>query len=100
MPNRAPQRQRDRLTSEPPGGRDSALLTARITLAWRPIGRQGGRVVLSASGRAAPACPPSSDILLVALEQFDRDVLRSTYEADANARPNGCWLLGEFDTLG
>src|ERR1700734_180503 len=41
-----------------------------------------------------------SRILLVALEQFDRDTLRPADEADANARPNGRRPPGELDTLG
>src|ERR1700716_3741413 len=42
----------------------------------------------------------SSRIFLVALQQFDRDALRSADEANADARPDGGRLLGELDTLG
>src|ERR1700692_946759 len=42
----------------------------------------------------------SSGIFLVAFQEFDRDALRSAYEADAHARPNGRRLLCELDPLG
>src|ERR1700744_2095285 len=40
------------------------------------------------------------DVLLFALEQFDRDPLRSADEADADARADSGGLLGELDALG
>src|SRR6185312_2108306 len=53
---------------------------------------------LAFPGRAADPGAPSR-VLLVALEQLDRDALRPADEADADAGPDRRWLHGEFDAF-
>src|SRR5437660_7130015 len=52
------------------------------------------------SGSCSAPVASTSRILLVALQQLDRDALRAAEEADANAWPDRRWLLGELDALG
>src|SRR5437660_12252958 len=50
--------------------------------------------------RGLSAQPDLLRIFLVALEQLDRNALRSADEADAHAGPDGGRLLRELDALG
>src|ERR1700722_8004398 len=104
MPNWAPQRQRDRLASNPrdvtsaPGGvAGSALLTPRYSAGL--TAELSARLPLVSQVAPGRGARPSG-ILLVALEEFDRDTLRPADEADPNARPDGCRFPGELDALG
>src|SRR6185437_9320467 len=76
MPRRGPHRQRGRLARMPSAGAS-------------PAG-----VPKAGCGTGAP-----SRVLLVALEQLDRDALRPADEADADAGPDRRWLHGEFDAF-